>query len=113
MVWILGCPIGARATLARVGTIVTSVAACPGHRRVVHRVNGKRRRSVGVAAAALRLARGNMRRRRQTDRNYIVVATDTVGIGRSMRKRRTKKRDRAGMTSLARQVRGNMIAGFA
>ena len=41
MVWILGYSEGAGAALARVGTIVTSVAAGPGHRRVVHRVNGK------------------------------------------------------------------------
>lgn len=112
VVWILGCPIGARATLARVGTIVTSVAACPGHSRVVHRVNGERRRSVGVAAATLSLPCRNMRRRGETDRNYTVVTTYTVCIGSRMRKGRTKKRDRAGMTGLARKIRRNMIAGF-
>ena len=54
-----------------------------------------------------------MRRRGEADRNYIVVATHTVCIGSRMRKGRTKKRDRAGMTGLARKIRRNMIAGFA
>ena len=39
--------------LARVGAVVTGVAAARAHRRVVHRVGDEARRRVGVAVAAL------------------------------------------------------------
>jgi hypothetical protein len=100
-------------SLARVRTIVTCVTACPTHRRVVHRIGGERRRSIGVTAAALSHTRRYVRRRRETDRNYIVVAIDAVGIGCLMRKGRAKKRHCAGVTGFARQVCGNMVAGLA
>ena len=79
-----GCAIGARVTLARVGSVMAGVAAARGHGRMIHRVGGEARRGIGVAIAALDAGHGDMRRRGIAGRGCTVVAVRAVRIRRLM-----------------------------
>ena len=70
--------------LARVGTVVTGVAAARAHRRVVHRVGDEARRGVGVAVAALDAGHRDMRRRGIAGRGRAVVTARAIGVARLM-----------------------------
>ena len=113
MVGELGGAVGTLVALRSERTVVASIAACPTHRRMVHRVSGEGRRRVGVTRTALRCARRNMRRRHLPGCDYVVMTSNAVGIGWPMRIGRVGERDRAGVTGFARQGRGNMVAGLA
>jgi len=60
--------------LRGVGAVVTGIATCRGHRRVIHRVGGEVRCGIAVAVAALDARGRNMRRRRHAGRDGAVVA---------------------------------------
>lgn len=103
----------ALSALRRIRTVVAGVAACPTHRRVVHCVSGEGWRRIGVTRTALRCARRNMRRRHLPGRDYVIMASNAVGIGWPVRIGRVGERDCAGVTGFASQCRGNMVARLA
>lgn len=66
-----------------------------------------------MAIAALGRAGRNMRRRRLSGRDDVVVAQNAVSVGWPVRVGSAGKRVGARMTRFARQRRRNMIAGLA
>ena len=67
--------------LAGEGAVVAGIAACPDHRRMVHRIGNEARCRIVVAIAALDDTGRDMRRRRQPGRRRAVVTIRAVGVG--------------------------------
>ena len=63
----------ALAALAGEGAVVAGIAACPDHRRMVHRIGSEARCRSVVAIAALDDTGRDMRRRRQPGRRRAIV----------------------------------------